>query len=191
MKLIVFLGLVILLVSSPVGMSSAQMYWEGSGETDTTITAKDFQAKVPGRPLTTPRVKMYDDYEVLDIEPEQAPQQTAPRAVTAARTRPGFTSEPPRSTTTAPPPAAGPRRPGTTKAEPSQSITDKPRPVMSAPGKGPKSEGGATREDTQTQTLGRTEPTSPPATKKMPWGQGQVDVKPAEPEEEKLKWGEQ
>lgn len=192
MKLSVFLGLVIVLVSFAGEMSSAKMYWEGGSDTENTITAKDFQAKLPGRQVTTPSVKMYDDFEVMDIRPEQEKRQVAPPAArpgrTRAGTRPGFLPDEPQRRSTPATTAAGPRRTGATRAEPTQSITDKPRPVGSTPGKGPKSEGEPTRADTQTQTSGKTETTSPPVTKKMPWGQ--VDVKPAEPEEKKLKWGE-
>ncbi len=187
MKLFAFVGVVILLVSSSVGMSSAKMYWDGSDVTDATITDKDFQAKLPGQQATVPRVKMYDDYEVLDIDSERGARQNVPPAVRPVRRVPaGFSDQPPRRRDAGSPSAARARRPETTKAEP--SITDKPKPVASAPGKGPRSGGGPTRESVQTQTSEEPESASPPAVKKMPWGQ--VDVKPAEPEEKKFKWGE-
>ncbi len=190
MKLCVVLGLVMLLVSSPVGMSTAKMYWDGSAETDATISAKDVQAKTPARAPTTSLPKMYDDYKVLDIDGEHETQQNVPPVVTPMPRRSAVTSGlPSRRRSTTPPAFERSRRPGVTRAEPAQSIADKPRPVASAPGKGPRPEAGSIGEDLKTQTSGPAETTSPPPpTKKMPWGQ--VDVKSAEPEKKNLKWGE-
>ncbi|MFH1114000.1 MAG: hypothetical protein V1792_08770 [Pseudomonadota bacterium] len=189
MKLFVFLGLVVLLVSSPVGMSSAKMYWDGSPETDAAVGVTDVEAKPPAKQDGTSLPKMYDDYKVLDIESDGGTRQDVSPVAAPVRRRPAATSVAPSPRQSpARPSAEGVRRPEATGSGPSQSISDRPKPVASAPGKGPRPEAGSIGDDLKTQASGPVETSSPPPTKKMPWGQ--ADVKPAGPEKKKLEWGE-
>ncbi|MDQ7781711.1 MAG: hypothetical protein RDU20_02450 [Desulfomonilaceae bacterium] len=189
MKFLVFPGLVILLVLSSLGLSAAKMYWDRSGETDITITEPVADVKPIDKPAAPPRTKMYDDFQVMDIESAPGEVQAAPPVVAPLAPRPAAAVvQPPTRRSVTSPDTAGPRRPAAADVEPSRSIIDRPQPVASAPGRGPRSETGAEGEVTSTETTAKPETTSPPPTRKMPWGQ--VDVKPAEPEEKKFKWGE-
>lgn len=178
MKRILFLGVMVMLLSFPMGMAhAAEIYWDGLAA-DETIGDEDFKYKY-GEPKSTKSLgdlEIYDNNLVINVEgPDDAP---APDYTSDAPIPPRSVSTP-RSTDAPPPqPRVAPRVTDTGRTRDS---------VKRSPERAPKP---ATQE-IETQP-GATEQTvsgepAPPPEKKMKWGQ--VDVKPAEPKT-KFKWGE-
>jgi len=179
MKRGLFLGVMLLLLSFPMGLAhAAEMYWDGI-PADEEITDDDFKYKY-GEPKSTQSLgdlEVYDNNLVINVPgPDDppapdydAPEPIIPRSVSA-----------PRSTDAAPPqPRVAPRSTdtGRTRAPTvrrSQERAPKPatQEIETQPGSSEQTVSG--------------EP-APPPEKKMKWGQ--VDVKPTEPKG-KFQWGE-
>jgi hypothetical protein len=193
MKPLVFLGLMILLISSPGGMSSATMYWDNSVERDATITDADFDAKLPGTPPSGKSVKLYDTYQLPSVDSLDEDEGEAAQPVRRIRSRAGDASlQTPRINRTRTRPANGPRR-TIAPAEPrSEPVLDRPKPVDASPDRDLRVTPDQPDSAVESPGSGAPEKTDPPTTKRMPWGN--VNVKQAEPREPKEKklpqWGQ-
>ena len=203
MKRLVLTGLMILLVSSLVGMVQAQMYWDQSEVPDATIKDSDFD-KGPAnqRPAKSLGDRgIYDNYQVPDVEPE-AERQNAPITPAAAAPEPRVIT-PPRQTDTTRSTTDLLRRPRATirrsterTANPRTTVSQ-PKPAETSPGepsavtRSPEpSVSGLGEKPATSVTPGRTTPpeeTERPSTKRMKWGQG-AEEKTSEPKP-KLQWG--
>ena len=178
MKRVLFLGVMTLLLSFPLGiLYAAEIYWDGT-TADPEITDSDFKFKYGESrdAKSLAELEVYDNNLVINVpgpdEPSESDYESGapipPRAVTT-----------PRSTDVAPPrPQVAPRSTtGTTRG-----------PVMRrTPDQSPKP---ATQEIKAQPRAGEQKVSDqPPAAteKKMKWGQ--VDVKPSEPQN-RFKWGE-
>ncbi len=201
MKRVLLLGVMILMVCSPLAVSYAEdeVYWEGITPADPTITDKDFRLD-----FKTPAAKSLGDLEIYDqpkdiFEEEESAEQ-APPAASATPTAPVAPAEPqlrppiqPRSLTR-PSADVSPRTTGTTPRS-SEII---PQPAETSPGSTESTiqrRQGSPATQVQQSDEGRSTPVPASADeldragqKKMKWGQ--VDVKPAEPKG-KFQWGQQ
>jgi hypothetical protein len=193
MKRVLLLGVMILMVCSPLAVTYAEdeVYWEGITPADPTITDKDFRLdfKIPAA-KSLGDLEIYDQpKDIFEEEESAAPVRTAsPVAPAEPQLRP---STQPRSLTR-PPADVSPRTTGTTPRS-SEII---PQPTETSPRttesiiqrrRGPSStqvqqsdEGRSTPVPASSDELDRA------GQKKMKWGQ--VDVKPAEPKG-KFQWG--
>jgi hypothetical protein len=180
MKRILFLGVLALLLSFPMGIvNAAEIYWDGM-PADEEITDDDFKLKygVPSDTKSLGDLEIYDNNLLINVpgpddpvEPDyESGAPIPPRAVTA-----------PRSMDVAPPqPRIAPRttEPGTTRGPTvRRTPTQAPKPATQE------------IESPPRPATEQAAPDQPPATgeKKMKWGQ--VDVKPSEPKT-KFQWGE-
>jgi len=203
MKRLVLTGLMILLVSSPVGMVQAQMYWDQSQVPDATIKDSDFgKGPADQRPAKSlGDQEIYDDYQVPDVEPE-AERQNVPIVPPTAAPEPRVIA--PRQTDTTRSTTGLLRQPRATIRRPTERATNprttvsQPKPAETSPGepsavtRSPESSvAGPGEKAVTTVTPGRTtapEETERPSTKRMKWGQGAED-KTSEQPKPKLQWG--
>ncbi|MBI4964598.1 MAG: hypothetical protein HY913_15070 [Desulfomonile tiedjei] len=179
MKRVLFLWVMMLLLSFPIGMAqAAEIYWDGV-PADEEITDDDFKYKY-GEPKSVKSLgdlEVYDDNLVINVPGPDDPAE--PDYESGAPIPPRAVSTP-RATDVAPPqPRVAPRSTDTgrvrsTTIRPSQEKAPKPatKKLETQPGAGE-------------QTI--SDEPSPPPEKKMKWGQ--VDVKPSEPKN-KFQWGE-
>lgn len=178
MKRILFLGVMVMLLSFPMGMAHAtEIYWDGLAA-DETIGDEDFKYKYGDLKSTKSLgdLEIYDNNLVINVEgPDDAP---APDYESEAPIPPRSVSTP-RSTDVPPPqPRVVPRATdtGRTKDSVKRSPERAPKPATQEIETKP----GATEQSVSGEP-------APPADKKMKWGQ--VDVKPSEPKT-KFQWGE-
>jgi len=194
MKRVLLLGVMILMVCSPLAVSYAEdeVYWEGITPDEPTITDKDFRLdfKVPAA-KSLGDLEIYDQpKDIFEEDESAAPARTAspvapaepqlrppaqPRTLTRppADVSPRTTGTTPRSSEIIPPPAE--TSPGTT-----ESINQRRRGSTGTQVQ-QSDEGGRTPLPASADELDRA------GQKKMKWGQ--VDVKPAEPKG-KFQWGQ-
>jgi hypothetical protein len=196
MKRLLLLGVMILMVCSPLAVTYAEdeVYWEGRTPADPTITDKDFRLD-----FKTPAAKSLGDLEIYDqpkdIFAEDQSAAPTPPAAAARPTGPAAPAEPqlrppvqPRSLTR-PPADVSPRTTGATP----RSTEIVPLPAETTPG-ATESTIKRRQRSTTPQVQRSEEDRSAPdeldkaGQKKMKWGQ--VDVKPAEPKG-KFQWGQQ
>ena len=200
MKRVLLLGVMILMVCSPLAVSYAEdeVYWEGITPADPTITDKDFRLD-----FKLPAAKSLGDLEIYDqpkdiFEEEESAAPTPP-AASARPTAPVAPAEPqlrppvqPRGLTR-PPADVSPRTTGTTPRS-SEII---PQPAETSPGRTEstirrqqKSRGTQVQknEEDRSAPLPASDELDKAGEKKMKWGQ--VDVKPSEPKG-KFQWGQQ
>jgi len=195
MKRVLLLGVIILMVCSPLAVTYAEdeVYWEGRTPADPTITGKDFRLD-----FKTPAAKSLGDLEIYDQPKDIFEEEES--AAPARTTTPVTPAEPqlrppiqPRSLTR-PPADVSPRTTGTTPRS-SEII---PQPAETSPGTTEsviQRRQGSTATQVQQSDEDRSTPVPASADeldragqKKMKWGQ--VDVKPAEPKG-KFQWGQQ
>ncbi len=195
MKRVLLLGVMILMVCSPLVVTYAEdeVYWEGRTPADPTITDKDFRLD-----FKTPAAKSLGDLEIYDQPKDIFEEEES--AAPARTTTPVAPGEPqlrppvqPRSLTR-PPADVSPRTTGTTPRS-SEII---PQPAETSPGTTEsviQRRQGSTATQVQQSDEDRSTPVPASADeldragqKKMKWGQ--VDVKPAEPKG-KFQWGQQ
>ena len=195
MKRVLLLGVMILMVCSPLAVTYAEdeVYWEGRTPADPTITGKDFRLD-----FKTPAAKSLGDLEIYDQPKDIFEEEES--AAPARTTTPVTPAEPqlrppiqPRSLTR-PPADVSPRTTGTTPRS-SEII---PQPAETSPGTTEsviQRRQGSTATQVQQSDEDRSTPVPASADeldragqKKMKWGQ--VDVKPAEPKG-KFQWGQQ
>jgi len=209
MKRLLFLSIIALMIPLTVGLSTAQMYWEGEPE-DAVVTENDLDvdSSVPDYKNTLLDSEIYDSFERMDVDPpslnvdaqrpasvESGEEESAPARPAAVAPgspiRSGFDRLPPARTTT-------PSRDTSTTA-PRTTVTTTPRPAETSPGSTPAAQpttssgAGKSSPDVTTKTPA-VEPTgagSPdqPVTKRMQWGQQGATQKPAD-DTPKFQWGQ-
>ena len=162
MKHLIVLGLAMLLVSSPLGISYAQnIYWDPDERRDATITASDFDTKfqVNKKAKSWAEMGIYDtgEIDVSDLD------EMEPSVV--QRPRPRRTIETPRPSRT-----RQERAPASVRDRDRLPKASERESGRSSSASGPE----VTGEGSKTQS------------KKMKWGR--VEVKPVEPKT-KLQWG--
>jgi len=195
MKRVLLLGVMILMVCSPLAVTYAEdeVYWEGRTPADPTITGKDFRLD-----FKTPAAKSLGDLEIYDQPKDifEEEESAAPARTTTPVTPAGPQLRPPIQprSLTRPPADVSPRTTGTTPRS-SEII---PQPAETSPGTTEsviQRRQGSTATQVQQSDEDRSTPVPASADeldragqKKMKWGQ--VDVKPAEPKG-KFQWGQQ
>ncbi|MCX5861162.1 MAG: hypothetical protein NTW27_03430 [Deltaproteobacteria bacterium] len=171
---LLFVGTVIVIFSGALSVTSqAQMYWGFDAPEDETIAAgpsdldddRDRPVRIRGS------VRMYDNSEVPELEPQPVPVPPATAAPIRSRVEDAAT----RNDVSGSRPDAPLRSPERT---PSTAVTS-PRPAVTSPGgsqAAPRTEQVQKPEaqvETQKPSSGVVSPTAEqPATKKMKWGQG-------------------
>ena len=126
MKRLLIMGLIVLCSLAFLDkVFSAEIYWDRSAPVDDTITPEDFGKNQDKKANDTPkRFKMYDDFQVPDIDsPRPAPQADQP-VVAPPEDLPR-----PQAIVPAPAPPAS-RTPDTSP----RTSVDSPRPATTAPG---------------------------------------------------------
>lgn len=194
MKRVLLLGVMILMVCSPLAVSYAEdeVYWEGITPDEPTITDKDFRLD-----FKVPAAKSLGDLEIYDQPKDifEEDESVAPAVTTTpvAPTEPQLRPPAQPRTLTRPPADVSPRTTGTIPRS-SEII---PPPAETSPRTTEsinQRRQGSTGTEVQQSNEGGRMPSPVSADeldragqKKMKWGQ--VDVKPAEPKG-KFQWGQ-